>query len=118
MADTLVVITANVEKGGLGNQRVDMEIIDGSNHRNIYQTKRNVMGETRIAITTHADADLGVCFRNHLDNSKSGAECHASFFAHLFNAEISAAQAPRYKRAIDLDIDVGSAAPQCAQHDP
>ena len=71
MADTLVVITANVEKGGLGNQRVDMEIIDGSNHRNIYQTKRNVMGETRIAITTHADADLGVCFRNHLDNSAS-----------------------------------------------
>lgn len=111
MADTLVVITANVEKGGLGNQRVDMEIIDGSNHRNIYQTKRNVMGETRIAITTHADADLGVCFRNHLDNSESGARVFMPVsYIHLWNAEISAAQAPRYKRAIDLDIDIGSEA--------
>lgn len=83
MSDTLVVITANVEKGGLGNQRVDLEVIDGSNHRNVYQTKRNVMGETRIAITTHADADLGVCFRNHLDN------------------KIPDSQAPKYKRYTD-----------------
>jgi len=98
MTDTLVVITANVEKGGLGNQRVDLEIIDGSNHRNIYQTKRNVMGETRIAITTHADAgelvflpycaanalnlwglsDLGVCFKNHLDSSQSWIQVAAN----------------------------------------
>merc|ERR1711939_1092811 len=31
MADTLVVITANIAKGE--NQRVDMEVVDGSNHR-------------------------------------------------------------------------------------
>lgn len=44
-----------------------MEVVDGSNHRNIYQNKRDIKGETRMAITTHADADLGVCFRNTLD---------------------------------------------------
>jgi hypothetical protein len=48
-----------------------MEIVDGSNHRNIYQSKRNVQGETRMAITTHADADLGVCFTNTLDKGAS-----------------------------------------------
>lgn len=47
-----------------------MEIIDGSNHRNIYQSKRNIQGETRMAITTHADADLGVCFTNTLDRGE------------------------------------------------
>lgn len=60
-----LVYRANIAKGP--NQRVDMEIVDGSNHRNIYQSKRNIQGETRMAITTHADADLGVCFTNMLD---------------------------------------------------
>ena len=52
------------------SQRVDIEIVDGSNHRNIYQNKKNIGGETRMAITTHADADLGVCFQSHLDRSE------------------------------------------------
>lgn len=60
---------ANIAKGS--NQKVDMEIVDGSNHRNIYQSKRNIQGETRMAITTHADADLGVCFTNTLDRGAS-----------------------------------------------
>lgn len=47
-----------------------MEIVDGSNHRNVYQSKRNIQGETRMAITTHADADLGVCFTNQLDRGE------------------------------------------------
>ncbi|KAL7008151.1 vesicle coat component [Cystobasidiomycetes sp. EMM_F5] len=62
-----------------------MEVLDGSNHRNVYQNKRNVNGETRMAITTHADADLGVCFKNYLDRD-NGA----------------------FERAIDLDIDIGA----------
>lgn len=66
MADTLVVITANVE-GSDNKQKVDMSVLDGSSHSNIYQTKKNMRGETRMAITTHADADLGICFTNTLD---------------------------------------------------
>ena len=65
-ATALHVYSANIAKGA--SQRVDMEIVDGSNHRNTYQKKTNINGETRMAITTHADADLGVCFKNHLDN--------------------------------------------------
>lgn len=57
--------SANIAKGE--NQRIDMEVVDGSNHRNNYQNKRNINGETRMAITTHADADLGICFKNYLD---------------------------------------------------
>lgn len=85
MADTLVVITANIAKGA--SQRVDMEIVDGSNHRNTYQKKTNINGETRMAITTHADADLGVCFKNHLDNGVS---------------ELGQV------RSVDLDVDIGA----------
>ncbi|CAH7671626.1 expressed protein [Phakopsora pachyrhizi] len=67
MTDTLVVISTNIEKGE--NQRIDLEVVDGSTHRNVYQSKKDINGETRIAITTHSDADLGVCFTNHLDSS-------------------------------------------------
>lgn len=74
-----VVISTNIENGA--DQRVDMEIVDGSNHRNVYQSKKDIKGETRMAITTHADADLGVCFTNHLregaiPSASSSAEAH------------------------------------------
>jgi len=59
-----VIISTNIENQP--NQQVDMEVIDGSNHRNVYQAKKDIKGETRMAITTHADADLGVCFTNLL----------------------------------------------------
>jgi hypothetical protein len=68
MAETLVVITANVEKGD--RARLDLEVVDGSNHRNVYQARRGLQGEMRLAITTHHDADLGVCFKNTLDASE------------------------------------------------
>jgi hypothetical protein len=63
--DALIIITVNVGTVGEG-QRVDLEIVDGSDHGNIYQSKRGLKAETRMAITTHTDADLGICFRNHL----------------------------------------------------
>ncbi|KAG0142447.1 hypothetical protein CROQUDRAFT_109850 [Cronartium quercuum f. sp. fusiforme G11] len=87
MADTLVVISTNIEKAD--NQRMDLEIVDGSVHRNIYQSKKGITGETRIAITTHNDADLGVCFTNTLD-------------ANVRNSETN------QKRSIDLDVDIGA----------
>lgn len=66
MSDTLVVISVSAPLAG-SMQRLDMEVVDGSGSRNIYQSKKGLKGETRMAVTTHADADLGVCFRNVLD---------------------------------------------------
>lgn len=72
MADTLVVVTVNaIPTSGDGDvQNVDVEIVDGSKHNNIYLSKRGVTGETRMAINTHAHADLGVCFKNTLGKSE------------------------------------------------
>lgn len=69
MSDTLVVISVSAPLAG-SMQRLDMEIVDGSGSRNIYQSKKGLKGETRMAVTTHADADLGVCFKNVLDPCK------------------------------------------------
>jgi hypothetical protein len=72
MSDTLVVISVSAPLQGT-MQRLDMEVLDGSGSRNVYQSKKGLKGETRMAITTHADADLGVCFMNVLDACKPGA---------------------------------------------
>jgi hypothetical protein len=69
--NVLVIVTANVAPGP--NQRVDVSLVDGSDHQNVYLMKRNVRGETRLAITTHAEGDLGVCFTNTIDSSKWAA---------------------------------------------
>ncbi|KAH9807901.1 emp24/gp25L/p24 family/GOLD-domain-containing protein [Melampsora americana] len=87
MADTLVVISTNIESGE--DQSMDLEIIDGSVHRNVYQAKKGINGETRIAITTHNDADLGVCFTNTLSST------------------VDYTRLP-LKRTIDLDVDIGA----------
>jgi len=58
----LVIVTANIGAGA--NQRVDIEIIDSSPKKNVYLSKRGIKGETRLAITTHAEGEVGVCFKN------------------------------------------------------
>ncbi|KWU43121.1 hypothetical protein RHOSPDRAFT_35382 [Rhodotorula sp. JG-1b] len=90
MQDTLVVISVSAPLAGNNLQRLDMEVVDGSKSRNTYQSKRGLKGETRMAITTHADADLGVCFSNVLDPS------------------VPEHQAAKYERLIDLDVDIGA----------
>ena len=64
--NALVIVTANVAPGL--NQRVDIEIIDSSPQKNVYLHKKNINGETRLAVTAHADGEVGVCFKNHLDH--------------------------------------------------
>jgi len=64
--NALVVVTANVAPGA--NQRVDIEIIDSSPEKNVYLHKKGINGETRLAITAHAEGEVGVCFKNHLDS--------------------------------------------------
>jgi len=63
----LVIVTANVGPGE--GQRVDVEIIDSSPQKNVYLSKKDIKGETRLAVTSHTEGEVGVCFRNHLLSS-------------------------------------------------
>ena len=65
----LIIVTANVSPGP--NQRVDIEIIDSTPHRNVYLSKKDIKGETRLAVTAHGEGEVGVCFKNHLSPGTS-----------------------------------------------
>ncbi|KAF8679720.1 emp24/gp25L/p24 family/GOLD [Rhizoctonia solani] len=81
----LVVITANLGPGE--NQRIDVDVVDRSEHQHMYLSKKGLKSETRVAITAHGEGDVGICFTNTLVGSV-----------------ISADQA----RVIDLDVDIGA----------
>lgn len=83
----LVIVTANVSPGP--GQRVDIEIIDSTPQRNIYLSKRDINGETRLAVTAHAEGDVGVCLRNWL------------------SPDVKITMAQNMSRTVDLDIDIG-----------
>ncbi|KAL1916891.1 uncharacterized protein VTP21DRAFT_5088 [Calcarisporiella thermophila] len=85
--DTLVVVTVKVGDGY--NQKVDMEIFDHSPQHNEYGRRRDLT-DARVAFNTHADSEVSVCFTNTLDEG--------------FKED------PKYKRSIDLVIDVGAEA--------
>ncbi|GAC99208.1 Emp24/gp25L/p24 membrane trafficking protein [Pseudozyma hubeiensis SY62] len=92
LSDSLVIVTASViakEPFDFTNQRVDIEVVDGSKHNNVYLSKKSIKGETRLAINTHSHADLGVCFKN-TQTGRSG----------------SSGQVPVV--TIDLDVDIGA----------
>jgi hypothetical protein len=69
--NSLVIVTANVGPGE--NQRVDVSILDSSENRNVYLSKKGIKGESRLAITTHADGEVGVCFKNHIESGGSSS---------------------------------------------
>lgn len=69
MTDQLILTTTTL----IGKQQqIDVEIVDSSPRRNVYLSKRNITGETRLAVTSHAEGDVGVCFKNYLDAGESG----------------------------------------------
>ncbi|KAG1903172.1 emp24/gp25L/p24 family/GOLD-domain-containing protein, partial [Suillus fuscotomentosus] len=84
----LVIVTANVGPGT--NQRVDIEILDSTPHRNVYLSKRDIKGETRLAVTAHGEGEVGVCFKNYL------------------SPDIKLDMARNMSRTVDLDIDIGA----------
>jgi len=86
-ANALVIVTANVGPGE--NQRVDIDIVDSSPQKNVYLSKKGINGETRLAITTHTEGEVGVCFKNYLDHG---------FYD----------RAKKIERVIDLDVDIGA----------
>ncbi|WVQ71441.1 endoplasmic reticulum vesicle protein 25 [Cryptococcus sp. DSM 104548] len=83
-AHSLVIVTANVPSEP--DQRVDIEILDGSAHGNVYLNKKDIKGESRLAVTTHQSADVGVCLTNHWMGAGN----------------------PRAVRTVELDVDIGS----------
>ncbi|RXW15209.1 hypothetical protein EST38_g10641 [Candolleomyces aberdarensis] len=84
----LVIVTANVGKGQ--NQRMDIEIVDSSSSKNVYLSKKGIKGETRLAITTHAEGEVGVCLKNYVEG------------------DVSSDQASKLTRIVDLDVDIGA----------
>jgi hypothetical protein len=63
--NALVIVTANVGPGL--NQRVDIEIVDSSPQKNIYLSKKGIKAESRLAITSHSEGEVGVCLRNYVE---------------------------------------------------
>jgi len=86
--NTLVIVTANIGPGP--NQRTDVEIIDSSPQQNVYLRKKGVKAETRLAITTHSEGEVGVCFYNYLEQGVPDSEVKNKV------------------RTIDLDVDIGA----------
>jgi len=86
--NTLVIVTANIGPGP--NQRTDVEIIDSSPQQNVYLRKKGIKAETRLAITTHSEGEVGVCFYNYLEQGVPESEVKNKV------------------RTIDLDVDIGA----------
>ncbi|KAF8515521.1 emp24/gp25L/p24 family/GOLD-domain-containing protein [Hysterangium stoloniferum] len=86
--NALVIVTAVVGPGN--DQRVDVDIVDSSPQKNVYLSKRNITAETRLAITTHAEGEVGVCFKNYLGSNVASHDATNKF------------------RVIDLDVDIGA----------
>ena len=71
--NALVIVTANVGPGT--NQRTDIEIVDSSPQKNVYLSKKGIKAETRLAITTHAEGEVGVCLRNYIEGGTFDPIC-------------------------------------------
>lgn len=106
--NALVIVTANVSPGG--GQRVDVEIVDSSPQKNVYLSKKGINGETRLAITTHVDGEVGVCFRNYLDDCEIWLVvcCIFILICFLCMLAVPADKEKSSKRIIDLDVDIGA----------
>ncbi|KAA6413737.1 MAG: endoplasmic reticulum vesicle 25 [Lasallia pustulata] len=83
--DTLVVVTATVSGQRGDGQMVNMHIKDAVG--NEYGKPKDIVGESRMAFTSHADAAFDVCFENILKTTQS-----------VMNPT----------RHIELDIDIGA----------
>ncbi|TVY52202.1 Endoplasmic reticulum vesicle protein 25 [Lachnellula cervina] len=83
--DTLVVVTATVDGYKGDGMKVDMHIKDAVG--NEYGRPKDVVGEQRMAFTSHADASFDVCFENHFTGSQGVSQPY---------------------RHVELDIDIGA----------
>ncbi|PKI84828.1 vesicle coat component [Malassezia vespertilionis] len=73
LQDTLAIVSISVVPRDVrtaDDQSIEVMVVDKVHH-NVYLHKKGLQDETRLAINTHHDADLGVCIsnrgkRNHL----------------------------------------------------
>ena len=72
------------------SQRVDIEVMDSSPKRNVYLSKKDIHGEKRLAVTSHAEGEVLVCFKNTL------------------SWNVGEKQGANMRRTIDLDVDIGA----------
>ncbi|KAI3629060.1 hypothetical protein CBS9595_000132 [Malassezia furfur] len=66
LEDTLAIISINVvprDARTAADQSIEVKVVDRTHH-NVYLSKKGLTDETRLAINTHHDADLGVCILN------------------------------------------------------
>ncbi|KAL0639391.1 vesicle coat component [Maublancomyces gigas] len=82
--DTLVVVTATVSGHKGDGQQVNIHIRDALG--NEYGRPKDVVGEARMAFTSHANAAFDVCFENNLDSG------------HAYGPS----------RSVELDVDIGA----------
>jgi hypothetical protein len=85
-----VIVDSEDKSAAAEQQRVDIEVVDSSPKRNVYLSKKGIQGEKRFAVTSHAEGDVLVCFKNYLDWS------------------VSEKQGATMNRIIDLDVDIGA----------
>ncbi|KAI9644207.1 vesicle coat component [Ciborinia camelliae] len=83
--DTLVVVTATVDGSLSDGMQIDMHIKDAVG--NEYAKPKDLIGEKRMAFTSHADASFAVCFYNFFKSSN---------------------RINNPRRHIELDIDIGA----------
>ncbi|TGZ84901.1 hypothetical protein EX30DRAFT_337356 [Ascodesmis nigricans] len=84
-AETLVVVSATVSGHRGDGQRVDIHIHDTLG--NEYGRPKDVVGEQRMAFTSHVEAAFDVCISNTLDSGRHGSGL---------------------SRQIELDVDIGA----------
>jgi hypothetical protein len=104
--NALVIVTAHVSPGE--GQQTDVEIVDSSPEKRVYLSKKNIKGETRLAITTHAEGEVGVCFRNHLGHGEIGIAPHLQAYSRYTGTDVPSEIAKNANRTIDLDVDIGA----------
>src|ERR1700749_827479 len=59
-----VIVDAEDSSLPANSQRVDIQVTDSSPKRNVYLSKKNINGEKRFAVTSHAEGEVLVCFQN------------------------------------------------------
>ncbi|EWC48777.1 hypothetical protein DRE_00082 [Drechslerella stenobrocha 248] len=84
--DTLVVVTTIISGHRGDGQKVNIHIKDAVG--NEYGKPKDVVGENRMAFTSHADAAFDVCFENIATNYHRGGS--------------------QLTRAVELDVDIGA----------
>lgn len=77
-------VTAKVGGSRGDGQKMNIAIMDGLG--NDYGRPRDVVGEARLAFTTHSDSSFDVCFENTLDQNLP----------------------PGRSREVELDVDIGA----------